>query len=1088
MEGTEGRADGWRDRTTLWGRSTNISRRNVMKTSGAAIATALLGSSNITAVESEALNAKTRTTLWTPEMRANAKRNIENHDWARERRDQTVQEANEYLDQYSLNDLWELVTGQPVARSAFPTPTLVYRNSPLWHSWEGMDRPWKMTDGEYVFPTNDFTAYRESGRDDQGVFDPDLADDQYLINEEHPEMGEGWGVDDGYGWQDTNDDLGQGEGAWWSFVGFYNHWAVWRPGGIVNMVEAFTDAYLFTGDQKYATAGTILLDRVADIYPDLDLSAYRMPIAGGHYRNGWYQMGKIQNSSWEPNSINPMVRAYDAFYPGMDEESIISFLDQKVDEYSGLDEKNSVEKIRKNIEDGIHRQILPVAKNGEMGVNRGARRTVCNAARVLDEPNGFTKEALEWVFKPGSFLFHGDVWHSEPDKWELTGGNTVSEMVGTEDRDGYFNEEAPLYNEIHMGSIEDVANILQGYDAFDGADLFEHPKFKRMLTQNSEIVLLDQHTPELGDSHVQRADNYMHTGSMESGFEVYGEPIFAQLWYFLNGNSTEGIRGGIFSAEPEKLSNEIARVVDEAGPFDPDSVNLAGYGFAALRDGENHSVRDETDRDANEKRAFWMYYGRSNVYGHNHSDALNLGVAGYELELAPDLGYPEDSGTWPKAVNWTKNTVSHNTVVVDEARQESEFVGVPHHFDSSDGQVQLMDIEAPEVYPQTDEYRRTTAMIRVDEANSYAVDFFNVTGGDDHHFSFHGWVGDVTPSNLDLTPQEDGTYAGPDVPKPGWGEDTEYNKEVGNGFNYLDNVSWDESPSGKFSLDWDIEDHWGVRDADTDVHLRLTMLDDIDDVALADGHPPQKEGNPESLRYLLAHRTGTDLQSRFTSVVEPYTESRFIDSTKSVPVVVEETGEAADARAVKVALSNGRTDYVVYAPDVDDVVVVNDTFRFEGFFGVYAEEDGEPVYAYVHDGTLLAVPGREPLIQRPYGAFTGTVEEFTLEMSMENEVTIQLDGHHNDVQKWIGDQIFIDTERSSDGDGLPRNGAYLVEDVQSGRDNRVTVDVGDRTFIKGFKNPDQLADGGYNYIISHGDEVRAPTTTTWSRADGESGT
>ena len=49
---------------------------------------------------------------------------------------------------------------------------------------------------------------------------------------------------------------------------------------------------------------------------------------------------------------------------------------------------------------------------------------------------------------------------------------------------------------------------------------------------------------------------------------------------------------------------------------------------------------------------------------------------------------------------------------------------------------------------------RTTAMIKVDDANPYIVDFFRIIGGEDHHFSFHSNNATVTVDGLNLTTQE----------------------------------------------------------------------------------------------------------------------------------------------------------------------------------------------------------------------------------------------------------------------------------------------------------------------------------------------
>jgi hypothetical protein len=64
---------------------------------------------------------------------------------------------------------------------------------------------------------------------------------------------------------------------------------------------------------------------------------------------------------------------------------------------------------------------------------------------------------------------------------------------------------------------------------------------------------------------------------------------------------------------------------------------MTGYGFAAVRDGELNSSEGNTQRD------FSIYFGIGS--GHGHNDALNLGIDAFGLNMAPDLGYPEYTGT-----------------------------------------------------------------------------------------------------------------------------------------------------------------------------------------------------------------------------------------------------------------------------------------------------------------------------------------------------------------------------------------------------------------------------------------------------------
>src|SRR5699024_4245913 len=136
-----------------------------------------------------------------------------------------------------------------------------------------------------------------------------------------------------------------------------------------------------------------------------------------------------------------------------------------------------------------------------------------------------------------------------------------------------------------------------------------------------------------------------------------------------------------------------------------------------------------------------------------------------------------------------------------------------------------------------------------------------------------------------------------------------------------------------------------------------------------------------SLRYFIAHRSGDNLNSVFTSVIEPYKGDRFISSIERVPVKADGQVVTDDVRAVKVTLQNGRVDYIVNALNKDEVYTVDDTFRFQGFFGVYSEKDGQQVGGYINDGTFIGRIGTST------PALSGTVQNFTKELSLENELT-----------------------------------------------------------------------------------------------------
>lgn len=1144
-------------------------------------------------------NSKTRSTVYTPEKIQNARQNIDKYDWAKDMRDSTITLADKYVD-LGYEFLWNIVTPQSIPRSYALNEQC---NCPVCgrdvfvkfgsypYLLDPVNAPWKIVcpNCGLKFPTNDYGKYYKSGLDKNGIFDSNLADKSLLKNELYPEKGDKWGVDDGYGFVDEN-------GTKYTFIAYYNHWALWYDGIIEKALNTLRDAFIYTGDMKYARAGSILLDRIADVYPQMDISAYAWEdgFCNSHGLNG---QGKILGCIWETGIIQVFLRAYDAFFPAMDDAEIIEFLSQKAQQYNMDNPKGNGGNIRRNIEDGIVKQVYPAVQKIQIHGNTGMHQSALALAAVVYDTMPETKEWLDFNYQAGTYS-------SVPPK--LTGGDIIPVLVNDIDRDGYGNETAPGYNVLWLDQLKQVADVLKGYDGYAAADLYLNPKFKKMFYLNIPLILCSKYTAQIGDSgETGNVGLIPELRTCIAGFEAFGDPLFAQMAYFINGNRIDGIYSDIFSQDPVKVASDIQRTIDEKGPLDLKSENLAGYGFAVLRDGKyNYNYKDagliyrfldlpiasqskpclrfddywqtlrfeaeapgdeiaiqfnvanannylialnalksyflgiyeisvdgrklgecdfygaggsvnrkfdaigsiqlsegtheisfkctgknaassgyklglirlalldeaaqadfiEMENNEDTQRDAWIFYGRNSL-SHGHRDALNLGLHAYGLDISPDLGYPEATGLWPERHQWTNNTISHNTVVVDGVKQQPQYdSGIPHHFDDS-GMVKLFDIEAPEAYPQTDMYRRTTAMIKVDAADSYVVDFFRVKGGNDHYFSFHGAQGNVTTEGLNLVQQATGTYAGQNI----LFADTNYaekgyigNEYYGSGFHYLENVRRDEAPSAPFSVDWDIVDSRQVLQGDQDIHLKLTMLTDVDDVAIADGHPPKKPRNPESLKYLVAHRAGKNLDSIFASVLQPYRESEFIDSMAKVPVKTNnKVIKDGSAIAIKVVMKNGRVDYIVNALDKNTVYTVDDKFQFKGFFGVYSQKGDEQAYAYLNDGTAIG-----DIIDGGVDSISGTVRAFTKEMSTENEMTVQIDTDSVKPDDLVGRYIYV----QNDGTG---NAAYRINGIKAQDGRNIALDIGDITLIRRLADVKDITKG-YIYNIAEGNRFNIP--------------
>lgn len=998
---------------------------------------------------------KTRATYYSPDKVAAARQNVRRYGWAAKLRDEAVAKAERSL-AAGLDALWEAVPAQSIPRSYGVNQVLgspitgreVDRFGNYPYKADPFANPWKIVDPSsgYTFPTNDFDAYYRSGLDEHGVFRAELADRSLLVNTLYPDKGADWGVDDGFGWTDDKGDI-------YTFVAYYNHWYVWYGATalIDGSLAAFRDAFLYTGEMKYARAGTILLDRVADFYPDMDISAYDRSVFLNS--DGRKNTGKAVGSIWETSLVKTFISAYDAFFPAMDDPETVRFLAAKSGKHGMANPKSSGAHIRANVEEGIIRRIYPAVRAAQICGNDGMHQSALAMAAVVYDTLPETKEWLDFVLRTGGLA---------RDPFRVTGGNVLRSLIADVDRDGHGNEASPGYNGLWLRMHQLIADILEGYDLYPEADLYNNAKLRKMFTAFYPLLLGGAYSLNAGDT-AATGNPYIQVqlSDMVKAFDKFGDPIFAQVAYFLNGSRAEGLHLDVFRPDPERIADKIGDVVAKHGPLNLPSANLSGYGFAALRDGQ---AGNKTQRDV------WMYYGRNT--GHGHRDTLNIGFHAYGLDLSPDLGYPEFADVFDMhRAQWVIHTISHNTVVVDKRKQDAQWVAVPRHFDETET-VRLIDVEAPAVYPQTETYRRVTAMIRVDEAASYAVDFFRVKGGSEHHFSFHGAEGAVATEGLTLVEQPTGTYAGPDIAYGQRADGADGPGYDGSGFHYLRNVERAEQVGSAFSVDWSVKDTWNVygqgAGADTDVHLRLTMLGEMSDVALADGVPPRnKPGNPKALRYVVAHRAGPHLDSLFVSVIEPYKNSRFVASIERVAVTTEGAAvSGSEAGAVKVTLADGRVDYIVCAFEPETLYTVDDKLQFQGFFGVYSVKDGKPAGAYRHDSTVLTPLGAK--VEPAVASLEGTIESFTETLSVHNELVVAMETPDIDLSALAGKTIFVDN------DGV-RSAAYPIREAVCLGFGRYRLDIGDLTLIRGLADPADLG-RGYVYDIAAGASFRIPLT------------
>lgn len=965
---------------------------------------------------------------YTAERLANLRANCDKHDWAANQRKSAIGAA-EYWVRKSDDELWRMIPGQKLPRAI---DVSMYRGvrpgCPVCgHDIDKFGNypytadlavPFKLTcpSCKEVFPKNDFAKYYQSGIDETGVFDPQKADKSLLFNAEHPDPNDPlhrYGVDDGAGW--FND-----QGHRYLFVAYYV-WQYWNK--LIDATAALSNAYAFTGDQRYAHKALVMLDRIADVYPDYDWTAYSK--LGYYHSDGGGGKGKIQGSIWETGTVTTLATAIDRVLSGTRADpELYAFLSEKAKQFKLNHEKGTRELLVQNLDDGILREGARAVYDHNCDGNEGMNQTTLATCAIALDTNPDTDKWLDYLF-------------------EAQGEHLPTVIVGGIDRDGVGAEAAPGYALSWGINIGKVADLLADYGKYTKHDIYrDFPQFKATFTAGWRMALLNYATPNTGDAGSCGSVGKVNCepGFIVRGYKYLGDPRLGLAAYYANNERAEGLGRDIFSADPMKIEREIAALAEKAksegNPW-MGGHNMAGYGLASVEYGWGKPGT-----------GLWCYYGRNG--GHGHLDKLNFDIYFRGLCMMPDHGYPEYATSWPHRSLVTDNTLSHNTVLVNETPQSFTWVGYPELFCQFDS-FGAMRIDGSGVYGETaKKYQRTLMFIKLGEGQAYALDVFRVQGGDDHLYSLHGPPGTVTAEGLKLVKQEGGSYAGPDVAYRG--ADNPGRKY---GYSWVTNVERDAAPPAQFALDWKVQSGWcGVTDAD-DIHLRYHSLTPLSDVALGDLDPPQnKTGNPKWLRYLLAHRVGAEgLSSVFAGVIEPYRDQPALVKVERLKLSGDTP--AAAAVAVKVTRADGSLDYLLTSDDDAALIKTENGPEFAGGVGWLHVVDGKVSEAALSRGSVLRLGDFS--LTLPASGYTGKIVRMDKDMAGKGEVWVDAALPTGEILR--GQQMIIGNDRA-------RNACYEIESVtQDGDLHRVCL--GEVCFIREFRDRNDYSKG-YTYEFEEG--------------------
>jgi hypothetical protein len=696
------------------------------------------------------------------------------------------------------------------------------------------------------------------------------------------------------------------------------------------------DAYLATGDVRYLHKSLVAFSRVAVEW------AYLATMTQHRHRNSRRQVDRLGPAPFSEGpclarsgfTVYPIdlpgyqwtyAEAYDKIFPDIDKDpDIVAYLRGKG--YS-VDNHDDVKRF-------IEENLFAVWMQGSIDLATASnapyhQRGLARMAEMLNYRRG--DEFMDWLYDGAGQMrvFVPNTYFRDGAPYESTGGYNGMHVVAL----------GPI-----VESIEHLRQLRpEVYPTERFPSLSQSRRYRNVFDFCMDTLLIDRSYPLIGDSgsfpaHKKLDKVTWHSASREAfehAYRLFRDPKFA---WALARSSWQPSRDFPFTRE--EIETEAAKWPDDWN--DASSLH-DGYGVAILRGGKG-----------DDKRAFWLRYGRAR--GHTQDDLMDMGLQGLEGVFLSHMGYPRNWGYWEHS--WSSHNVARQFPYVDQVAKAEFLVdsGVAHVTEvraepntsfKSDG----TRTAAPADYWQ----RRTLALVDVTPEDFYCVDFYRLSGGNEHWWAFHGQEGDVSTQDIQLANQETGTLAGPNVP---YG-DTDWLKANGctlhptygwRGVNFvfphLYNVQRGAAEK-PWSIDWKFT-------TDDDVHLRLTVVKAVGngdplEVNIADGTSPAG-GKPYEMKWVMMHnRQDASAQTRVLSLVEPYRQRPIIQEVRNLDLSGPDDQGAAASR---LKLTD-RVDTVFCATDPTIEHAAEGGFRFAGRFGLYAEKDGKPVTMSLVGGTLL---------------------------------------------------------------------------------------------------------------------------------------
>jgi len=434
-----------------------------------------------------------------------------------------------------------------------------------------------------------------------------------------------------------------------------------------------------------------------------------------------------------------------------------------------------------------------------------------------------------------------------------------------------------------------------------GIDLYQEPGYKGLFDFMVEYADASMRLPTLHDGRVVHLPESDRATYYEVAYRRLGDPRYIPVLQASTRTDRYALLYGVSELpEPEWPEWE--------------SRSFASSHLAVLRSGYGmHS-----------KQVVVNYMGYEG--GHSHPDQLGLVLYGLGLTLAPDAGSVKYRV--PAHLEWFKQSIAHNVIVVDGRSQEQASPGVLESFVGTPN-LQVARVSSEEAYLGV---RLERTVILNDD---YLIDIFQADSADEHTYDwvYHN-IGRFTTDDLEFQPAS----------APG----------DENGYEYLEDVASVQS-DGDWQAKWIVAPDrrvrmglFGAPGAEYFAARGLIAAETDDEIA------------DYKVPLLIARRHITS--TKFVSIIQPYSDVPPITEMSTA----EFTGVGGEVlspdEAISLHIERGALTDVILIADAAGQRQY-DEYVFDGRMGWICFEGDDLEWVYLGMGTTFAGDGWSLLVE-----------------------------------------------------------------------------------------------------------------------------